>query len=141
MRTITTISLRRSDRRPSDTVLHSPPKGNRYDNSSHVTICYDEPPPLPLGISGSKFHDRDTDGVLDNDNGQVEEGLAGWTIKAFQDGVEVASAVTGTDGGYTLAVGAGTYVVCEVLQEAESPFAWQQSVPAGNDDCAGLFTG
>ena len=25
----------------SDTVLHSPPKGNRYDNLSHVTICYD----------------------------------------------------------------------------------------------------
>ncbi len=91
----------------SDTVLHSPPKGNRYDNLSHVTICYDEPPPPPLGISGSKFHDRDTDGVLDNDNGQVEEGLAGWTIKAFQDGVEVASAVTGTDGTYIVSARGG----------------------------------
>ena len=47
----------------SDTVLHSPPKGNRYDNLSHVTICYDEPPPQPLDL-GTKFHDRDTDGVL-----------------------------------------------------------------------------
>ncbi len=62
----------------SDTVLHAPPKGNRYDNLSHVTICYDEPP--PLSISGTKFHDRDTDGEQD----AVEEGLANWTIVAFQ---------------------------------------------------------
>ncbi len=83
----------------SDTVLHAPPKGNRYDNLSHVTICYDEPP--PVSISGIKFHDRDTDGEVDNDNGEVEEGLANWTIKAFQGGKVVASAVTDTDGTYT----------------------------------------
>ena len=98
----------------SDTVLHSPPKGNRYDNLSHVTICYDEPP--PVSISGTKFHDRDTDGVLDNDNGEVEEGLANWTIMAFQGGDEVASAVTDTDGATTTELGTGTYVVCEVLR-------------------------
>jgi hypothetical protein len=119
----------------SDTVLHSPPKGNRYDNLSHVTICYDQP---LLAISGNKFHDRDTDGELDNDNGEVEEGLANWTIKAFQDGAEVASAVTDTDGAYTLDLGQGTYVVCEVQKTEAPPFAWQQSTPSGNDDCTGL---
>jgi hypothetical protein len=116
----------------SDTVLHSPPKGNRYDNLSHVTICYDEAP--PVSISGTKFHDRDTDGVQD----AVEEGLANWEIVAFRDGQEVARAVTGADGTYSLVLEAGTYVVCEVLQDAESPFDWQQSVPSGNDDCTGL---
>ena len=29
----------------SDTLLHAPPKGTRYDNLSHVSICYDAPPP------------------------------------------------------------------------------------------------
>ncbi len=123
----------------SDTVLHAPPKGNRYDNLSHVTICYDAPP--PLSISGTKFHDRDTDGELDNDNGEVEEGLANWTIKAFQGGNVVASAVTDTDGTYTLDLAQGTYVVCEVLKTEAAPFEWQQSTPSGNDACTALGSG
>ena len=113
----------------SDTVLHSPPKGNRYDNLSHVTICYDEPPPPPLGISRSSTTVTPTE-YSTTTTVRSRRVSAGWTIKAFQDGVEVASAVTGTDGNYSMELGAGTYVVCEVLQDAEGPFDWQQSVPA-----------
>jgi hypothetical protein len=117
-------------------VLHSPPKGNRYDNLSHVTICYDEPP--PLSISGTKFHDRDTDGVRD----EVEEGLANWTITAFnENGGVAATAVTDTDGNYSMVLSSGTFVVCEVLEDAEAPFDWQESAPSGNDDCTGLADG
>jgi hypothetical protein len=125
----------------SDTVLHSPPKGNRYDNLSHVTICYDEAP--PVSISGTKFHDRDTDGVRDDDNGDVEEGLAGWTIVGFdQNGVEAAFAVTDTDGNYSMQLlGSGPFVICEEIRDDDLPpsFVWQQSAP-GNDDCAGFDT-
>ena len=50
----------------------------------------------------------------------------------------VASAVTDTDGAYTLDVAPGTYVVCEVLKTEAAPFVWQQSTPSGNNACTAL---
>ncbi|MGH8928300.1 MAG: hypothetical protein ACRDWH_08110, partial [Acidimicrobiia bacterium] len=120
----------------SDTSLHSPPKGNRYDNLSHITFCYDTP---PLTISGTKVHDRDSDGLFDAN----EEGLDGWTIKAFNGTTEVASGLTDADGDYELAVGPGTFTVCEVVKTEPAPFSWGQTFPtgAGAADCSSVGSG
>ncbi len=120
----------------SDTLLHAPPLLFSYDALDDVTFCYEELP-VARSVSGLKFHDRDTDGVQDDS----EEGLANWTITAFQDGEEVASAVTDADGNYSMELGSGTFVVCEVLEDAEAPFVWQESAPSGNEACTGLGDG
>ena len=53
----------------------------------------------------------------------------------------VASAVTDSDGAYTLDLAQGTYVVCEVLKTEPAPFEWQQSTPSGNTACTALGRG
>ena len=115
----------------SDTVLHAPPKQNRYDNLSHITFCYDVP---PLTISGTKYHDRDSDGLGD----AVEETLGNWTINAYKNGLLVATDVTDANGFYELAVGPGDFVVCETLKTEVAPFGWKQTFPSDNTDCTAL---
>lgn len=112
----------------SDTYLHSPvnPNNDKYFGLSHVDICYNP----TVTKSGTKFHDRNADG--DRDTG--EEGLSGWTIKAYNDNDSSgdlssgdtleASTTTDSSGDYSLELSVGEYIVCEVLQTD-----WVQSTP------------
>jgi hypothetical protein len=121
-----------------DDNLIAPKKNpNRFENLSHVSICYDE----YITISGTKSHDRDADGSVDPTQ---EEDLAGWTIKVYSDNdglgtlnagdTLAATAVTadGTGtfdlGDYEAIVSGGDYIVCEVL-------------PAGTPDTGGGVIG
>ena len=101
--------------------------------------------------SGTKFEDLDADGT---DDGELEAGLANWTINAYadtdQDGVldatEYAAGAAATDetdatGAYSLSLApggtnAGKYVVCEVTESA----AWTQSAPNNTICAAGAAT-
>ena len=94
-------------------------------NLSHVSFCYG----VYYKITGTKFHDRDTDAERDDDNGNVEEGLAGWTIRAYNGTTVTGSAVTNSDGYYEILVAPGDYTVCEVVPSLDSPFKWKQSYP------------
>jgi VCBS repeat-containing protein len=57
----------------ADTVLHAPPKGNRFDNLSHITFCY-KPGLPPSAVADSYETNEDTPlvvaapGVLANDS-------------------------------------------------------------------------
>jgi uncharacterized repeat protein (TIGR01451 family) len=93
-------------------------------------------PPVVVNasITGTKFHDRDTDGLKDPSN---EELLGGWTIAAFDGTTFVTSATTGVDGEYALTGLAPnvTYTICEETTTSGLPpggtgffFEWQQSV-------------
>jgi hypothetical protein len=104
--------------------------------------------PLCGAKSGTKFHDRNANGVRD----AGEPGLAGWKIKLYKDadGDNVLedsddgttgngavpfrpAATTGANGSYSFAnLPNGDYIVCEVQQAG-----WTQSLPnAGTADKA-----
>lgn len=79
-------------------------------------------------ISGTVWHDRNADGVRDED---VDYGIADWTvfIDLNRDGTLQASepsAVTDDDGGYVIraSLSAGTYTIAQVLQPT-----WRQTYP------------
>ncbi|MDQ5963241.1 MAG: hypothetical protein QG629_323 [Patescibacteria group bacterium] len=74
-------------------------------------------------ISGSKWNDLDGNGKW---NPLTEIGLAGWTIQLKNAaGTVLASAVTGSDGSYTIVnVAPGNYQVCEEMQTG-----WAQTHP------------
>lgn len=95
---------------------------------SHVSFCFGP----YYKITGTKFHDRDTDGGRDVDNGQfVEEVLPNWTIRAYSGTTLVGSAVTDANGYYEIIVPNGDFTVCEVLPTTGlAPlFAWNESYP------------
>jgi len=88
------------------------------------TVC----PPPEATISGVKFHDKDADGIRDDD----EEGLSGWYIQLFKkvgaEWVSVNAMNTGDTGDYIFTVGtAGHYKLMEVSQTG-----WRQT--AGPDE-------
>jgi hypothetical protein len=96
---------------------------------------------IGCAISGQKWRDHDKDGSRDAD----ERALGGWTIKAFEGTTLKGSAVTATDGTYTIGLEGGgkTYTVCEFPPAEGAGFeyrGWIQSVPGPNTLCAG-FTG
>lgn len=129
-----------------DTNLHAPTKGgsNNLYSLSHVNICYDVAP--PGSVSGIKYHDNDTDGMLDLSE---EDVLANWTIGLFTpDGTEVTTTETDLDGSYSFeGVAPGPYLICEAtnttgLPSSEDPritWAWMQSEPTNTncDDISG----
>ena len=75
-------------------------------------------------VCGTKFHDRNGNGVRD----PGEEGLAGWTIELVDaaTGVVLQTAVTDEDGRYCFLglASPGTYIVREVLQPG-----WTNTTP------------
>jgi uncharacterized repeat protein (TIGR01451 family) len=90
-------------------------------------------------VSGQKFNDLNTNGVKDTG----EPGLSGWTIRAYVDAngngtldsgetTVAASAVTDSNGNYSLSLTPGTYVICEVLQSG-----WTESLPS-NTKCSAV---
>ena len=109
----------------------------------------DSVPPVTVTaeISGTKYHDRDTDGAQDLTE---ELGLSGWTITAFDiEGGGIAdTTTTGEDGAYTLTLVPGDYVVCEqTTGAADLPdpgdgfiWSWGQSEPSGTEagDCSDI---
>jgi hypothetical protein len=111
-------------------------------------------------ISGTKFHDRDTDGTNGIASGadEFDERLSDWTIKVFADNGDgvlglgdqlETTVVTGSGtlaaGMYEATVPPGDYIVCEELlpdvvdPEGGGIVGWQQSVafgPTANTVCA-----
>ena len=96
------------------------PNGNKLNL---VHFCYEAVP--TFSISGTKFNDADASGTV----GVGESGLGGWDIEAYQGDALQASATTGSNGTYVLALEAGTYQICEVAQEG-----WVQTSPGGCHD-------
>src|SRR6266566_10053295 len=82
-------------------------------------------------VSGVKFEDHNANGNKD----AGDQGLGGWTIRAYNASGNVAdSALTAGDGTYTLDLQPGTYTICEVSQAG-----YTQSKPT-NTLCKGLDT-
>ncbi len=86
------------------------------------------------GKTGKKFHDLNADGDKDTN----EPYLAGWTINAYVDSngdgdkdasenTIAGSAVTDANGEFTIYLGPGKYLLCEVQQAG-----WSQSAPSNN---------
>ena len=92
----------------------------------------DPAPPPAVGhttITGSLFHDIDTNGVFDSS----EFGLAGWTVELT--GPVNQTALSDGNGFYSFAgLPAGTYAVC-----VSPPMGWNQTLPAGGPSCATTF--
>jgi hypothetical protein len=135
---------------PADGSLHAPTKGNSLTNLfklSHINICYGVFIP---NVEGTKYHDRDTDGEIDETE---EEGLGGWTIAAFDGSGFVSSTQTGIDGTYTLGnLGTGEFTICEAPNTEGLPpddpdpdptwtWAWTQSEPDNTNCPAGYEPG
>src|SRR3954447_12335220 len=96
-------------------------------------------------VAGTKFEDLNANGS----QGAGENGLSGWTIKAFEDtdgngtldSTEAAAAAadtatTANGGSYTLHLDPGKYVVCETQQSG-----WTESKPTGDLGCPGAAKG
>jgi hypothetical protein len=111
-----------------DAGLHAPSRSagdaTNYYSTSHVEFCYS----TLASISGSKFHDNDTDGQQDP---SFESGEGGWTITAYAGGVAQGSATTIADGSYTIndvQIGLDL-TICEGTQAGPTAeFAWAQSL-------------
>jgi hypothetical protein len=76
-------------------------------------------------VSGTKFKDKDDDGVKD----AGETGLSGWKIHVFNSaGTEVSGSPVTTDGSgnYSISLNPGTYTVCEEITDHTG---WVQSYP------------
>ncbi|MBP8304853.1 MAG: hypothetical protein KBE04_12090, partial [Phycisphaerae bacterium] len=77
---------------------------------------------LCVGIEGAKFYDADGDGCWD----PAEDGLEGWCIELWKDGLLVDSTTTDASGEYGFTVcQVGTYQVREVIP----PDDWTQTWP------------
>lgn len=75
--------------------------------------------PQTGAIVVSKYHDLNANGVNDN-----EPLLANWPMTVFQNGAEVATGLTKENGRVRFNLPAGSYTVCETLQDG-----WQNSHP------------
>lgn len=103
----------------------------------------DPPVTVTAEISGTKYHDRDTDGAQD---ATEELGLEGWTITAFDsEGGVIDATTTDENGSYTLTLVPGDYLICEATNSTNLPdpgdgfaWSWAQSEPsaAGAADCS-----
>jgi protocatechuate 3,4-dioxygenase beta subunit len=91
-------------------VLGQPSHDNNFGNFQNATK------------SGYKFHDLNANGAWDGN----EPALAGWTIKAFQNNVEVASTTTDANGAYSFSLTPGSYSIREVCPANSG---WRQSYP------------
>ena len=81
-------------------------------------------------VSGTKFKDKDDDGVKD----AGETGLSGWKIHVFNSaGTEVSGSPVTTDGSgnYSINLNPGTYTVCEEITDHSG---WVQSYPIASTD-------
>jgi len=75
-------------------------------------------------ISGRKFEDMNADG-----DGTSDPGLAGWTIKLYQNQSQINSTLTDNNGNYIFSgLLPGNYSVCEELSSG-----WFRSLPADSD--------
>lgn len=114
-----------------------PTPGN--DNANSVP-----PVTVTATLTGTKYHDRDTDGTLDLTE---EDVLQGWTIAAFDADGFVTEATTDSNGSYSLTLEPGDYIICEEDTDAglEPPgfgyeWAWTQSTLSADTwgaDCSG----
>src|SRR5439155_687328 len=69
-------------------------------------------------VSGVKREDHNANGTQD----AGDQGLSGWTIRAYNAGGTVAdSTSTANDGTYTLNLSPGTYTICDVSQNSFPP--------------------
>lgn len=75
-------------------------------------------------VSGTKFKDRDDDGVKD----AADTGLSGWKIHVYSGTTEVTGspATTDSSGNYSINLNPGTYTVCEEITDHTG---WVQSYP------------
>jgi hypothetical protein len=112
-----------------DTGLHCPlnPSG-KYADFSHIDFCFGTPGGGgdSGALSGSKWYDRDMDGVWD----ECEPALACWKVSLFKMGESdyewVADACTDANGYYEFtSLAPGTYKIVEGI--AGSP--WVQTYP------------
>ena len=107
--------------------------------ASNETVTCDFDNSTAADITGTKWNDRDADGVRDAGEG----GIADWEIRAYVDadssgklesGEDELAAATETnlDGDYSLSVDPDRdYVVCEVARTA-----WEQTAPVpGDGEC------
>ncbi|HTE71278.1 MAG TPA: SdrD B-like domain-containing protein [Actinomycetes bacterium] len=83
----------------------------------------------PGAVTGTKFKDKDDDGVRD----AGEQGLGGWEIHAFNADTHLHT-TTAADGTYSFTLNPGTYTICETLS---GQTGWVQSAPATGADCTG----
>ncbi|MBN2405624.1 MAG: DUF11 domain-containing protein [Coriobacteriia bacterium] len=68
---------------------------------------------VPGRISGMKYDDLDASGMMT----EGEDGMSGWTIELYRDGVLYDTAITGDDGEYEFTgLLPGTYTLMEVQQ-------------------------
>ena len=89
--------------------------------SVSVTVTYKECPSLVDSFSGTKFEDKNGNGIMDPD----EPGLEGWTINLISGDTVVATATTGPDGNYSFTgILPGAYAVEEVSQDG-----WSRTYP------------
>jgi hypothetical protein len=93
--------------------------GNPVMTSPNATVSI---PTLASGtISGIKFNDLDGNG----NQGPNDNPLSNWTIRLYQNGVLIASTLTGSNGAYTFSgLPCGIYTVDEVIQPG-----WNQTAP------------
>ena len=88
-------------------------------------------------VSGTKFKDKDDDGVKD----AGETGLSGWKIHVYSGTTEVSGSPVTTDssGNYSISLNPGTYTVCEEITDHTG---WVQSYPTasttGSTSCTAL---
>jgi hypothetical protein len=93
-------------------------------------------------VSGTKFKDRNDDGVKDSG----EFGLSGWKIHVYSGSTEVSGSPVTTDssGNYSISLNPGSYTVCEEITDAVHA-GWVQSYPTasttGSASCTALGGG
>jgi hypothetical protein len=110
----------------------------------NFSLTGDKTGPIPT-ISGTKFDDRNGDGVQDGS----ESGLPGVTIHLFKNGGLVASVATGAGGAYTFeldadtnpALGPGTYTLTEDVPSGYHQTAAPGAITVGSAIGDQAFTG
>jgi hypothetical protein len=122
-------------------------QSNNFNDTSGTANLFEDPatwPKLSLGpcvtISGTVWHDRDQDGVVDS----TEPKLGGWTVRAYAAGspprqlVATAAPSNAASGLYSLSVPANAvYVLCETSPSG----TWGQTTPGSGTSCSTTYVG
>jgi SdrD B-like domain len=119
--------------------LHAPAQSTGSDGQptqlysvSQLTFCY-----VPAGsIAGTVYEDNTKPANGTQDAG--DPGLAGWSVNLYDNGTQIRTATTASDGSYAFVLPlatADTYTVCE----APPSGAWAQSqpLPSSPNVCTG----